>query len=187
MVWLFLNWQKAVEATYASQSSVTGDVEVLSLCHSAQASLPVLASWCCHTHSDISWGRSAGSAVSAVFVISLPWTYGVPSPPPPPPFLESSLIRSLPYSHTITSFHRDLFHFLSSPSPLPPLCASPIPFPTMLLSPFVKKSWLTCCMATVLTNLPHQPASDNEFLSTKLAAKFPFSLCVGLLYHPDNQ
>lgn len=129
----------------------------------------------------------AGSSVSAQFVISLPQTYGVPSPTPTPS-LASSFIHSLPPTNHHLCFI--LFHFLFSP-PLPLLLSLCLPSPSHnAAQPFSSER-----LADLLHgNCSHKSspsarktASDNEFLSTNLTAKFPFSLCVGLLYHRDNE
>lgn len=101
-----------------------------------------------------------------------------------PPFTVSSRTSA---SLSAKSFSYYCPHLLLS---LPPVC---LPLPTMLpLSPAQIFSWAR--MANLLRgnracksfSSTRVAASDNEFLSTKLTAKFPFSLYVGLLYHRGN-
>lgn len=114
--------------------------------------------------------------------------------------------KNYPWSSPFSFLPSAFFFFKPSASFHPSLSSSSSPLclhsstclhylPKWLQSPAqilsLERAWLSCCVATALTNLPRQTVlatSDNECPPPpdKLAAKFLFSLYVGLLYHRGN-
>lgn len=176
MLWIsilkFLNWQLTASTPHSPESAVTFRIEIVrSLWHLAQASLPV--SWIdeLHMRSNVDRRRSMygsafdrkcrqyrGQIVDRWLSSSYPF------------FFSSSLDTIFPPSKSFSvSFHLllHLLLLLSAPSPLPPLfllfafprCCRALP----RSSP--EQGWPTCCMATALTNLPHQPEWLRQIMS----------------------
>lgn len=97
-------------------------------------------------------------------------------------WLASSLWHHLPW-HFLSRFHCTFVKAFFSTSPISPLLLLPVPLILLcllssscfsLLFPqcrwalprsFPQQGWPTCCMATVLTNLPHQPDWLHQIMS----------------------